>query len=262
MSELIRMEHITKRFPGVTANENVTLVFDRGEVHALLGENGAGKTTIMNVLYGLLHADEGRILVEGKPAAINSPNDAIAYGIGMVHQHFMLIPKFTVAENVVLGTRIAKQPFLDLGPARERIREISRSTGLNIDPDAKVSELSIGDQQRVEIIKAIYKGARVLIMDEPTSVLTPQEVDELFTVLRAWVAQGNTVIFITHKMREVMEVCDRISILRNGKYIATVRTKDTNPDEVAQMMVGRQVSLEMEKEIGRASCRERVLRLV
>lgn len=254
MGNYIVMKNITKRFPGVTANKNVTIEFDKGEIHALLGENGAGKSTLMNMLYGLLKPDEGEIIIDGQSVSINNPQDAINNGIGMVHQHFMLIPKFTVLENIVLGTKFEKEPLLDLSSARKKVMEISKKTGLKIDPDKKVSELCVGDQQRVEIVKALYKDAKVLIMDEPTSVLTPQEADELFVVLRNWTKEGNTVIFITHKMREVIEVCDRISILRDASYIGTVDTKDTDPDKIAKMMVGREVSLVMNKpyvEVGR-----------
>jgi ABC-type uncharacterized transport system ATPase subunit len=248
LSNIIRMENITKRFPGVTANKNVTVEFAKGEIHALLGENGAGKSTLMNMLYGLLKPDEGKIYIAGKHlVTINNPQDAINNGIGMVHQHFMLIPKFTVLENIILGTKLDREPVLDLTSARKKIIKISKDTGLNVDPDAKVMDLCVGDQQRVEIIKALYKGAKVLIMDEPTSVLTPQEADELFIVLRKWTKAGNTVIFITHKMREVIEVCDRITILRDAECIGTVNTKDTDQDKIAKMMVGRDISLIMNK---------------
>ena len=242
MDSFIRMENITKRFPGVTALNNVTVEFARGEIHALLGENGAGKTTLMNVLYGLLKADEGRILIDGKPVVINGPRQAIANGIGMVHQHFMLVPKFTALENIILGSRLEREPLLDLGAARKKIEKIARDTGLSVDLDSKVLDLCVGDQQRVEILKVLYKDARVLIMDEPTSVLTPQEADELSAALLKWTQQGNTVIFITHKIREVMEACGRITILRDGTCIGTVKACDTDPVRIARMMVGREIT--------------------
>lgn len=247
MNDYIRMEHITKRFPGVTANSDVSIGFAKGEIHALLGENGAGKSTLMNMLYGLLKPDEGQITMDGKPVKISGPQDAIAHGIGMVHQHFMLIPKFTVLENVILGTRLEKEPLLDTKTAREKINSISESTGLKVAPDARIHDLSVGDQQRVEIIKVLYKGVNVLIMDEPTAVLTPQETDELFLVLRNWIQDGNTVIFITHKMREVLEFCDRVSVLRDGHFIETVSVKEIDEERLAHMMVGRDVELNLRK---------------
>lgn len=247
MNDYIRMEHITKRFPGVTANADVSIGFAKGEIHALLGENGAGKSTLMNMLYGLLKPDEGQITMDGKPVRIAGPQDAIAHGIGMVHQHFMLIPKFTVLENVILGARLEREPLLDTRSARNRILELSERTGLKVDPDARIHDLSVGDQQRVEIIKALYKGVNVLIMDEPTAVLTPQETDELFLVLRNWIKDGNTVIFITHKMREVLEFCDRVSVLRDGRFIETADVKDIDEERLAHMMVGREVELRLRK---------------
>lgn len=247
MQDFIRMENITKRFPGVTACDHINLGFRKGEIHALLGENGAGKSTIMNVLYGLLKPDEGQIIIDGKPVTITNPNIAIANGIGMVHQHFMLIDKFTVLENIILGTKMEHEPFLSTAKAREKILKTAADAGLKIQPDAKVGDLSVGDQQRVEIIKALYKGVSTLIMDEPTAVLTPQETDELFLMLKNWTKQGNTVIFITHKMREVVEFCDRVSILRNGRSIDTVPTEDLDEAQVAEMMVGRKVAMKLEK---------------
>lgn len=246
MEDYIYMEDIVKRFPGVTACNHISIGFAKGEIHALLGENGAGKSTLMNMLYGLLKKDEGSIYIQGEKKEINSPQEAIALGIGMVHQHFMLIPKFTVIENIVLGTKLKREPLLDFKAAREKVREILEMTGLDIPLDAKVQDLCIGDQQKVEIIKALYKGARTLIMDEPTSVLTPVEVDELFVVLKKWVTEGNTVIFITHKMREVVEICDRISILRDASYFGTYPVENLDENEVARLMVGRNVSLHME----------------
>ncbi|BFK88612.1 ABC transporter ATP-binding protein [Pseudoflavonifractor gallinarum] len=247
MSDYIRMEHITKRFPGVTASADVSIGFARGEIHALLGENGAGKSTLMNMLYGLLKPDEGQITIDGQPVRINGPQDAIAHGIGMVHQHFMLIPKFTVLENVILGGKLDREPLLDTRAARKRILDLSAKTGLKVDPDARIHDLSVGDQQRVEIIKVLYKGVDVLVMDEPTAVLTPQETDELFQVLRNWIKEGNTVIFITHKMREVLEFCDRVSVLRDGHFIETVPVSQIDEERLAHMMVGREVELRLQK---------------
>ena len=247
MNDYIRMEHITKRFPGVTANADVSIGFAKGEIHALLGENGAGKSTLMNMLYGLLKPDDGKITIGGQDVHIGSPQDAIAHGIGMVHQHFMLIPKFTVLENVILGAKLDREPLLDTRTAKKKILELSERTGLHVDPDARIHDLSVGDQQRVEIIKVLYKGVDVLIMDEPTAVLTPRETDELFTVLRGWIAEGNTVIFITHKMREVMEFCDRVSVLRDGRFIETASVSDIDEDRLAHMMVGRDVELQLQK---------------
>jgi general nucleoside transport system ATP-binding protein len=244
----VRMENIVKRYPGVCANDHVTLQVEKGEIHALLGENGAGKSTLMNILFGLSRLDSGQIYIEDKPVVITSPTDAIAHGIGMVHQHFKQIPVFTVTENIMLGDRSPHEPILDLGRAKQRILTISQSTGLHINPDAKVMQLCVGDQQRAEIIKALYRGANILIMDEPTSVLTPKESDELFGVLRHLVDQGHTIIFITHKLREVMEISDRVTVLRDGKQIGTVNTKDTNPVQLAKMMVGREVMLSFQKE--------------
>ena len=248
MEDYIYMEDIVKRFPGVTACNHISIGFAKGEIHALLGENGAGKSTLMNMLYGLLKKDEGNIYIQGEKKEINNPQEAIALGIGMVHQHFMLIPKFTVIENIVLGTKLKREPLLDFKAAREKVREILKMTGLDIPLDTKVQDLCIGDQQKVEIIKALYKGARTLIMDEPTAVLTPVEVDELFVVLKKWVAEGNTVIFITHKMREVVEICDRISILRDATYFGTFPVANLDENEVARLMVGREVSLHMERK--------------
>lgn len=247
MKDYIRMEHITKRFPGVTANTDVSIGFRKGEIHALLGENGAGKSTLMNMLYGLLKPDEGQIYVDDKPVKIPWPQDAIALGIGMVHQHFMLIPKFTVLENVILGSKLEHEPLLNTATAKKKILDLSERTGLQVNPDARIHDLSVGDQQRVEIIKVLYKGVNVLIMDEPTAVLTPQETDELFMVLRNWIKEGNTVIFITHKMREVLEFCDRVSVLRDGHFIETADVTDIDEERLAKMMVGREVQLSLDK---------------
>jgi general nucleoside transport system ATP-binding protein len=242
LNSCILMEAITKRFPGVTALNRVTVEFARGEIHALLGENGAGKTTLMNILYGLVRPDEGRIFIDGRQVSISSSHDAIANGIGMVHQHFMLIPKFTVLENIIVGTPSKQEPLLDLKSARAKIKTICRDTGLQVDLDSKVMDLSVGDQQRVEIIKALYKGARILIMDEPTAVLTPRETDELFSALSKWIKEGNTAIFITHKIKEVLEACDHITVLRDGECIGTVQAREADYTQIARLMVGRELA--------------------
>ena len=245
--ELLEMKGIYKKFPGVIANDNVNLEVKGGEIHALLGENGAGKTTLMNILYGIYQPDGGEIYINGKKVNIRSPRDAIELGIGMVHQHFMLIPTHTVAENICLGFKEA--PFFY--PTRvieERIHDFTDRYGLKINPKAKIWQLSAGEQQRVEIIKTLLRGASLLILDEPTSVLTPQETKELFTILKKLVEEGHSVIFITHKLEEVMEISDRVTVLRKGKVVATVRTKDTNKKELARMMVGREVIFKLERE--------------
>jgi simple sugar transport system ATP-binding protein len=243
----VEMHHITKRFPGVVANDDITFSVIKGEIHALLGENGAGKTTLMNVLYGLYKQDSGDIFVNGQKVDITCPNDAIGLGIGMIHQHFMLVPPFTVAENVVLGTEPMKGLFIDREKAENDVREISQRYGLTVDPGAKVQDISVGIEQRVEILKALYRGAEILILDEPTAVLTPQEVEELFKVMRSLKDEGKTIIFITHKLKEPMATCDRITVLRKGKLVGTVHPDKTDISELAQMMVGRKVIFEVEK---------------
>ncbi len=245
---MVRLEGITKVFPGVVANDNITFEVRRGEIHALLGENGAGKTTVMNILYGLYQSDAGRIFLRGQVADIRSTRDAIRLGIGMIHQHFMLVPTLTVAENIILGLRGSRGPFLDLTTVKRKIKEISREYGLEVDPDAEVWQLSVGMQQRVEIIKALYRGADLLIMDEPTSVLTPGEVRELFRVLRQLSSQGHSVIFITHKLEEVMEIADRVTVLRGGRVVATVDRAQADKATLARMMVGRDVLFRLDKE--------------
>ena len=239
---------VTKTFPGVVANKDVNLVLHKGEVVALLGENGAGKTTLMNILYGLYHQDAGEVLVEGRPVRIKSPNEAIKLGIGMVHQHFMLVPVFTVVENIVLGTETSRGGRLDLDRARARLRELGTRYGLQIDPDVYVKDLSVGQQQRVEILKALYRGARILILDEPTAVLTPQEADELFVVLRELVTQGTSIIFISHKLREVLAIADRVVVLRRGQVVGETTPAQATPQSLAEMMVGRSVLLQVEKQ--------------
>ncbi len=222
MTTVLELRGITKRFPGVLANDPIDLTLEEGEIHALLGENGAGKTTLMNILYGLYQPDQGEILVRGKKIKVHSPSDAIAAGIGMVHQHFMLVPVFTVTENVMLGDEEVKTGgVLDRKQAAQKIRQISEQYNLEVDPDAYVKDLPVGVQQRVEIIKLLYREANILILDEPTAVLTPQEADELFKIMRSLVEQGKSIIFITHKLREVLEFADRITVIRRGKVIGS-----------------------------------------
>ncbi len=245
----VEMRGTTKEFPGVIANDKVDFAVRPGEIHALVGENGAGKSTLMNVLYGLVHADSGEILIDGKPAHIGGARDAIAHGIGMVHQHFMLIPVFTVGENVMLGREPVTGPgFYNRAKAREEIAALTRKYGLALDPDARMGELPVGLQQRAEIVKVLYRGANILILDEPTGVLTPQESKELFGVLRDLVKTGKTIIFISHKLREVLEISDRITVMRRGKVVGHLVTKDTTEQEIATMMVGREVLLRVDKK--------------
>jgi general nucleoside transport system ATP-binding protein len=245
----LELRGISKRFPGVIANDGVDLVVQPGEIHALLGENGAGKSTLMNVLYGLYHPDEGEILVDDSPVRFAGPGDAIRAGIGMVHQHFMLVPVFTVAENVTLGVEPTRGPFrfLDRPDARKRITEVSERHGLHVDPDAVVEDLPVGVRQRVEIVKALYRKSNVLILDEPTAVLTPQEDIELFEVMRSLAEAGTSIIFITHKLNEVLEVADRITVLRGGKVVGSTTPAETDEAELARMMVGRPVQLQVTK---------------
>jgi simple sugar transport system ATP-binding protein len=247
-SPVLELRGITKQFPGVLANDHIDLDLRHGEVHALLGENGAGKSTLMNILYGLYRPDEGEIRIQGKPVAFSSAKDAIAQGIGMVHQHFMLIPVMTVAENIVLGTEPTEAGvMLDYSAARERVREIAKTFGFHIDPDARVQNITVGQQQRVEILKALYRRADILILDEPTAVLTPQEATELFGILKTLRTEGMSIIFISHKLNEVLEIADRISVLRRGKMIGTVPREGATEPELARMMVGRDVVLRVEK---------------
>lgn len=251
MAPFLELRDIVKRFPGVIANDHIQLSVEEGEIHALLGENGAGKSTLMQILYGLYQRDAGEILVRGQPVDIHSPSDAIAQGIGMVHQDFMLIQPFTVVENVVLGLEEAGSgPLLDLKGAAGRLSELSRQHGLAVDPYARVADLPVGVQQRVEILKLLYRDARLLILDEPTAVLTPQEVEGLMQVIRSLKAEGHAIVFITHKLHEVIALADRVTILRDGKVIATLRAGDTNPRELARMMVGREVGLGGERPAG------------
>ncbi|MEO6577578.1 MAG: ABC transporter ATP-binding protein [Candidatus Limnocylindria bacterium] len=245
---LLEMRHITKRYPGVVANDDISLDVRPGEIHALLGENGAGKSTLMNILYGLAAPDEGEILLDGSPVEITDPSDAIRRGISMVHQHFMLVPVLSVAENILLGDEPMANPILlDRAAAARRIRELGASFGWEVDPDAAVGTLSVGWQQRVEILKALYRRARVLVLDEPTASLTPQETREIFEVLRRLRAEGHAIIFISHKLYEVLEVADRITVIRRGAVVGTREPDKTDEDDLAELMVGREVQLTVDR---------------
>jgi general nucleoside transport system ATP-binding protein len=248
----LEMRGITKRFPGVLASDHVDFDVKSGEVHALLGENGAGKSTLMKILYGLYHPDEGEILINGKPVRISSPTDSINLGIGMIHQHFMLVPTLTVAENVALGLPSSRGLLTDLDRVSKRIVELADIYGLRIDPSAYVWQLSVGQQQRVEIIKALYRGAALLILDEPTAVLTPQEVDELFVIMKQMVKDGHGLVFISHKLHEVVEISNRISVLRDGRMIGTRPTSETTKQALANWMVGREVGFTPDR--GQVEC--------
>jgi ABC-type uncharacterized transport system ATPase subunit len=246
---VLEAKEITKQFPGVLANDHVNFDLRKGEIHALLGENGAGKTTLMNILYGLYQPDSGEIMVNGKPAVIHSPKDSIALCIGMVHQHFMLIPVFTVAENIMLGEETIRYGMvLDQKTVSRQVHELSQQYGLEVDPDELVEQLSVGVQQRVEIVKALYRNAQILILDEPTAVLTPQEADELFVIMRQLTQRGVSIIFITHKLKEVLAVADRITAMRRGQVVGTTTPAETDEHGLAAMMVGREVILTVEKE--------------
>src|ERR687884_901702 len=245
----LELRGITKRFPGVLANDRVDFDLRRREVHALLGENGAGKSTLMNILYGLYHPDEGEIRIRGERVSFASPKDAIEHGIGMVHQHFMLIPVMTVAENIVLATEpTTGGVFLDYDAARKRVTDMARTFKFAINPDARVENISVGQQQRVEILKALYRNADILILDEPTAVLTPQEARELFEILKVLRDEGMSIIFISHKLNEVLEIADRISVLRRGKMVETLPREGATEEALARLMVGRDVLLRVDKK--------------
>jgi simple sugar transport system ATP-binding protein len=244
----LEMRGITKRYPGVVANDGIDLEIRPGEIHALLGENGAGKSTLMNILYGLARPDAGEILLDGQAVTIADPTDAIARGINMVHQHFMLVPVLTVAENILLGEEtMARAGFLDRKEASRRIRALGKRFGFEIDPDEKVGRLSVGWQQRVEILKALYRNARILVLDEPTAVLTPQETEEIFAVLRRLAAEGHSIVFISHKLYEVLEIADRITVIRRGRVVGQRLPSETNEDDLAELMVGREVQLVVDR---------------
>ena len=248
---VIEMLHITKEFPGIIANDDITLQLRRGEIHALLGENCAGKSTLMSVLFGLYQPEAGTIKKNGEVVKINDPNDATALGIGMVHQHFKLIEVFTVLDNIILGAETTRMGFLQKKAARAKVEALSERYGLKVDLDAKVEDITVGMQQRVEILKMLYRDNEILIFDEPTAVLTPQEIDELMATMREFAKEGKSILFISHKLNEIMAVADRVTVLRKGKYIGTVETKDTDKQSLSNMMVGRPVQLEVVKETAR-----------
>lgn len=244
---VIEMLGIRKQFGDFVANDDITLQLQKGEIHALLGENGAGKSTLMNVLFGLYQPEAGQIKVNGKEVQITDPNKANELGIGMVHQHFMLVENFTVTENIILGSEPTKMGLINIRKAAKKVKALSEQYGLNVDPYAKIEDISVGMQQRVEILKTLYRGAEMLIFDEPTASLTPQEIEELIQIMKRLIAEGKSIILITHKLKEIMEVSDRVTIIRKGKGIGTVTTAETNPDQLAEMMVGRQVVFKTEK---------------
>lgn len=245
---IVEMLNITKEFPGIVANDNITLNLKKGEVHALLGENGAGKSTLMSVLFGLYQAEKGEIRKNGKVVTINNPNDANALGIGMVHQHFKLVEIFTVLENIILGVEPNTMGFIQKSEARAKVVELSERYGLMVNPDALIEEISVGMQQRVEILKMLYRENEILIFDEPTAVLTPQEIKELLKIMRGFANEGKSILFITHKLNEIMEVADRCTVLRKGKYIGTVDVKETTKEDLSKMMVGRDISFNVDKQ--------------
>ena len=247
----IEMRNITKRFPGIIANDNITLQLKKGEIHALLGENGAGKSTLMSVLFGLYQPEEGEILKDGKKVEINDPNDANELGIGMVHQHFKLVECFSVLDNIILGVETTKGGFLQKEEARKKVVALSEKYGFAVDPDAIIEDVTVGMQQRTEILKMLYRDNDILIFDEPTAVLTPQEIQELMTIMKNLAAEGKSILFITHKLAEIMQVSDRCTVLRKGKYVGTVETKDTTPEKLSAMMVGRDVNFVVEKKPAR-----------
>ena len=244
----IEMLHITKRFPGIVANDDITLQLRKGEIHALLGENGAGKSTLMSVLFGLYQAEEGEIRKDGKVVTIKNPNDANSLGIGMVHQHFKLVECFTVLDNIIMGVEPTKHGFLQKGEARKKVLALSEKYGLQVDPDARIEDITVGMQQRTEILKMLYRDNEILIFDEPTAVLTPQEISELMQIMRGLAAEGKSILFISHKLQEIMAVADRCTVLRKGKCIGTVETKNTTAEQLSAMMVGRSVNFHVEKK--------------
>ncbi|MBL4935347.1 ABC transporter ATP-binding protein [Clostridium sp. YIM B02515] len=248
MDKVLELKGIKKIFPGVIANDDVNFDLNKGEIHVLLGENGAGKTTLMNIVYGLYQQEAGDIFIKGQKVNVKNPKDAIKLGIGMVHQHFMLVHNFTVAQNMILGHETRKGLNLDIDKAVKDTKALSEQYGFNIDPNAIIEDMTVGQQQKVEILKALYRGAEILILDEPTAVLTPQEIEDLGVILRNLVKQGKSIILITHKLKEVMSLSDRVTIIRRGKVIDIVNTKDTNIDELAEMMVGRKVNLVVTKK--------------
>ena len=249
MSEyVIEMCNITKEFPGIIANDNITLQLKKGEIHALLGENGAGKSTLMSVLFGLYQPEKGVIKKDGKEVKIKDPNDANALGIGMVHQHFKLVHNFSVLQNIILGVETTKGGFLKMDDARKKVMTLSEQYGLRVDPDALIENITVGMQQRVEILKMLYRDNEILIFDAPTAVLTPQEIDELMKIMKGLAAEGKSILFITHKLNEIKAVADRCTVLRKGKYVGTVNVADVSKEEMSEMMVGRKVSLNVEKE--------------
>ncbi|PEI84282.1 ABC transporter ATP-binding protein [Bacillus toyonensis] len=247
MEYVIEMNNITKVFPGIVANDDITLQVKQGEIHALLGENGAGKSTLMNVLFGLYQPEQGEIKIKGKTVKITNPNIANDLGIGMVHQHFMLVHNFTVTENIILGNELKKKGKIAVEEAAKEIQKLSEQYGLAVDPYAKIQDISVGMQQRVEILKTLYRGAEILIFDEPTAVLTPQEIHELIQIMKKLVQEGKSIVLITHKLKEIMEVCDRCTIIRKGKGIGTVDVANTDENKLAELMVGRQVNFKTEK---------------
>ena len=244
----IEMLHITKRFPGIIANDDITLQLRKGEIHALLGENGAGKSTLMSVLFGLYQPEEGEIRKDGQVVAINNPNDANALGIGMVHQHFKLVECFSVLDNIIMGVEPVKNGFLQKEEARKKVLALSERYGLHVDPDALIEDITVGMQQRTEILKMLYRDNEILIFDEPTAVLTPQEIEELMQIMKNLAAEGKSILFISHKLAEIMAVADRCTVLRKGKYIGTVNTAETTPEKLSAMMVGRDVNFHVEKK--------------
>ncbi|MEE4194595.1 MAG: ABC transporter ATP-binding protein [Anaerolineae bacterium] len=257
---VLEVKNITKQFPGVLANDNVSVTLNKGEIHTILGENGAGKSTLLNIIYGLYRPDEGEILVNGKPIELSNTHDAIQHGIGMVHQHFMLVPVFSVTENIILGSEVTKAGMLNIREARRRVKALSKEHGLEVDPDALIEDLPVGVQQRVEILKALYRDAKILFLDEPTAVLTPQEVQDLFKVVESLRERGVSIIFISHKLKEVLQISDRITVMRRGRVVGSTTPQESDERILAEMMVGRDVILTVDK--GPANPKETILRVM